>query len=147
MTEKLTREGTRCPDCGTARYLYLDKDNDRTRLDCPAGHEFPTAEPLTEAGRSADAELRERAARGATYPHGEPSTVRRAADEPLRAEGEALLARIWAFGQRRGEVALLAALRVLLAVADGLDEGQALALMARIRDGEHAAVLDEVEAL
>lgn len=79
------------------------------------------------------------------YPHGEPSTVRRAADKPLRAEGEALLARIWAFGQRRGEDAMLAALHVLLAVADGLlDEDQALGLMARIRDGEHAAVLAEI---
>lgn len=95
-----------------------------------------------------DAALRERTARRATWPDGEPASVRDAADDPLRAVGDALLARIWAFGQRRGEDAMLAALRVLLAVADGhLDEDQALPLMARIHDGEHAAVLEEIAAL
>ena len=76
-------KGVLCPDCGTTEFRYVDKANDRARLDCPRGHEFPTAEPMTEAGRRADAALRERAARGATYPGGEPASVRYAADDPI----------------------------------------------------------------
>ncbi|GAA0215490.1 hypothetical protein GCM10009527_009190 [Actinomadura nitritigenes] len=138
-------KGVLCPDCGTTEFRYVDKANDRARLDCPRGHEFPTAEPMTEAGRRADAALRERAARGATYPGGEPASVRYAADDPLAALGWSLLERILDFGRRRGEDAMLAVLRVHLALADGLlDEDAAIALMVRIRDGEHAAVLEEI---
>ncbi|WP_433138745.1 hypothetical protein ACQPZ8_37510 [Actinomadura nitritigenes] len=139
--------GALCRDCGTTEFRYVDHANDRARLDCPRGHEFPTAEPMTEAGRRADAALRERAARSATWPGGEPASVREAADDPLAALGWSLFERILDFGRRRGEDAMLAVLRVHLALADGLlVEDAATALMVRIRDGEHMAVLEEMAA-
>lgn len=97
-----------------------------------------------------DAELRERAARRATYPDGEPSTVRQAADDALRVQAEAVMARLFAFGARRGEVAMNRAVRVLLALeTEEIGEDEADDLMAAVRDGRYQEVadrLDEIEA-
>ncbi|MEU4823117.1 hypothetical protein AB0H37_14700 [Actinomadura sp. NPDC023710] len=72
-----------CQNCGTVKYEYLPNENDRARLDCPRDHAFPTAEPLTEAGRRADEAARERADElpvtgtiPGEWPDGEPKTVR-----------------------------------------------------------------------
>ncbi|GGP98278.1 putative nucleic acid-binding Zn-ribbon protein [Actinomadura coerulea] len=86
-----------CPDCGTVEYEYLPNENDRARFDCSRHHEFPTAEPFTEAGRRADEEARQRADEQPVtgtipgeWPNGEPPDVRdmarRRADLAQRAD-------------------------------------------------------------
>ncbi|MBT2207035.1 hypothetical protein [Actinomadura sp. NEAU-AAG7] len=73
------RDGTACADCGTVQYEYRPNDNDRRRMECPRDHQFPTAEPMTEAGRRADAERqdeRQAATVPGSWPDGEAPGVR-----------------------------------------------------------------------
>lgn len=78
------------------------------------------------------------ASHGATWPDGEPTSVR---------EAEEVMRRLRDFGRRYGEGAMRAVTRVLLAFADDLlDEEEAVTLVREVRGGRWREVLARLDA-